>query len=148
MDRYEAAAQLIIDTFGAIYRNLIREEDDNVSLGANSQTALLSVLLRNGPTKMSEIGKFLKVSKPNITFLVDKLEEQELISRESDKTDRRVINIRLTEKGKAEIEQKKTALHGKIKMRLNQLTEEELSELQNSLETSLRIVGKFYQSIP
>lgn len=145
MDQYEATAQLIIDTFGAIYRNLIREEDDNVSLSSNSQTALLSVLLRNGPTKMSEIGKYLKVSKPNITFLVDKLEEQNLIYRENDKHDRRVINICLTENGKEEIERKKSALHEKIIARLHLLSAQELGDLKSSLETSLRIVEKFYK---
>lgn len=147
MDQYEATARLIIDTFGAIYRNLIREEDDNVSLNSNSQTALLSVLLRNGPTKMSEIGKYLKVSKPNITFLVDKLEEQNLIYRENDKFDRRVINIRLTEIGKEQIEQKKLLLHDKIKARLHLLSAKELDDLKNSLETSLHIVEKLYNFV-
>lgn len=147
MDQYETTAQLIIDMFGAIYRNLIRDEEDNVSLNTNSQTALLSVLLRNGPTKMSEVGRHLNVSKPNITFLVDKLEKQKLICRDNDKSDRRVINIRLTDEGREEINRKKSILHDKIKSRLRLLTEKELDDLQRSMETSFCIVKKFHKDV-
>lgn len=145
MDSYDAIAQRIIDVFGIIYRNLIRDEEDNVSVNTNSQSALLSVLLRNGPTRMSEIGKILKVSKPNITFLVDKLEEQGLISRENDKDDRRAINILLTEKGRRVIEESKSSLYRKIIGKLSLLSEEDLQNLQVSLETSFGILEKLYQ---
>ena len=145
MDSYDAMAQRIIDVFGAIYRNLIRDEDDNVSVNTNSQSALLSVLLRNGPTRMSDIGKLLKVSKPNITFLVDKLEEQNLISRENDKEDRRVINICLTEKGRKTIEDSKATLHRKIIGKLSLLSGEDLQTLQKSLKTSFDILEKMYK---
>jgi DNA-binding MarR family transcriptional regulator len=145
MDVYDAMAQRIVDLFGAIYRNLIRDEEDSISVNTNSQSALLSVLLRNGPSRMSEIGKFLKVSKPNITFLVDRLEEQGLISRESDREDRRATNICLTERGRSSIEKKKSSMHGKIVKKLSMLSSEEIQALKASLETTLDILGKLYE---
>jgi len=144
MDLNDAMAQRITDLFGLIYRNLMRDENDNISINKDSQSALLSVLLRNGPTKMSEIGKLLKVTKPNITFLVDKMEEQGLIKREKDDSDRRITNICLTKNGKKAIEERKTILHNKIAGKLDLLTEEDFKALNQALETSFDILGKLY----
>lgn len=144
MDSNDAMAQRITDLFGLIYRNLMRDENDTISINTDSQSALLSVLLRKGPTKMSEIGKLLKVTKPNITFLVDKMEEQGLIKREKDDSDRRITNICLTENGKKSIEEKKSALYKKIAGKLDLLTEEDIKDLNQALETSFDILGKLY----
>jgi MarR family 2-MHQ and catechol resistance regulon transcriptional repressor len=140
----DSLTQCIVDVLGAIYRNLIRDEEDAVSINTNSQSAVLSVLLRNGPTKMSEIGRILKVSKPNITFLVDKLEEQGLIRREDDKEDRRVKNISLTAQGRAAIEEQKARLHAKIKTRLAVLTEQDLEDFEASLRIAAEVLRKFH----
>lgn len=138
-------AQCVVDTFGALYRNLIRNENDSVVQNQNSQSALLSVLLRNGPTKMSEIGRLLRVTKSNVTFLVDKLEEKNLICREADPNDRRVMNIVLTDGGRRTIEEEKNRLLGKINDKLGTLDEEDLRELQDSLDNTLRILRKVYR---
>jgi len=144
MNSIETLAQRIADFFGLIYRNLIRDENDSISVNTDSQSALLSVLLRNGPTKMSEIGKVLKVTKPNITFLVDKMEEQGLIMREKDDSDRRITNICLTDKGREKIEETKTSLHNKIATRLDLLTKDDLKALKQAMDTCFEILGKLY----
>jgi DNA-binding MarR family transcriptional regulator len=144
MESTDVMAQRISDFFGLIYRNLIREENDSIALNSDSQSALLSVLLRNGPTRMSKIGSFLNVTKPNITFLVDKMEEQGLIRREKDNSDRRVSNIYLTEKGRTEIEHKKTVLQQRISGRLCRLSGEELEALGQAVTTASEILRKLY----
>lgn len=144
MNSNDAMAQRITDLFGLIYRNLIRDENDSISINKDSQSALLSVLLRNGPAKMSEIGKLLKVTKPNITFLVDKMEAQGLIKREKDDCDRRITNICLTANGKKVIEERKTSLHNKITGRLDLLSEEDFAALKQAVETTTAILRKVY----
>ena len=129
----EITAQSIIDLFGLIYRNLIRDKDDSITINTSSQSALLSVLLRNGPTKMSEIGGVLKVTKPNITFLVDKMEESGLIEREKDLNDRRIINICLTQKGRIQIENKKAELLQKVIVKLSELSDQDYQKLSESV---------------
>lgn len=144
MKSNEETAQSITDLFGLIYRNLIRDENDSTSFNKDSQSALLSVLLRNGPTKMSDIGRILKVSKPNITFLVDKLEEQGLIERKNDENDRRVVKIHLTEAGEEVIIEEKSELQRRIINKLNLLSEKDVQDLNNSLETIQSIIGSLY----
>jgi MarR family 2-MHQ and catechol resistance regulon transcriptional repressor len=52
---------------------------------------------------LSEIGRHLVVTKANVTGLIDRLEREKLVLRESH-TDRRVTLARLTEKGTALLE--------------------------------------------
>ncbi len=49
--------------------------------------------------KISEISNHLRVAKPTVTQVLKKLESEGLIERISDETDRRVIRVRLTERG-------------------------------------------------
>ncbi|HEX2945196.1 MAG TPA: MarR family transcriptional regulator [Clostridia bacterium] len=144
MNFNDVMAQHIADLFGLIYRNLIRDENDSISMNQDSQTALLSVLLRNGPTKMSEIGKLLNVTKPNVTFLVDKMEEQGLIKREKVADDRRVSNICLTELGRTAVEEKRNSLYHKIASRLTRLSAEDTEDLRQAVETTSGILRKLY----
>ena len=146
IELHDAMAQRITDLFGLIYRNLMRDENDTISINKDSQSALLSVLQRTGPIKMSEIGKILKVTKPNITFLVDKMEKQGLITREKSDSDRRITNICLTDNGKNTIEERKASLHDKIAGKLDLLTEKDLEVLGQALETSFDILGKLYDA--
>jgi MarR family 2-MHQ and catechol resistance regulon transcriptional repressor len=48
---------------------------------------------------LSEVGRRLVVTKANVTGLMDRLERQELIRRDSDLPDRRVTRACLTERG-------------------------------------------------
>ena len=146
MDSTEAMSQNVADLFGLIYRNLIRNENDGISFNSDSQTALLSVLLRNGPSKMSDIGKLLNVTKPNVTFLVDKMEEQGLIRREKDAEDRRIYKICLTEHGNALINEKKASLHQRIADKLGLLSQEEATSFQQAMGTITEILRKLYRA--
>ena len=66
-----------------------------------AQMNALLVLRDAGPEglPLSEIGRRLVVTKANITGLMDRLERQELIRRDTDAPDRRVIRACLTQKG-------------------------------------------------
>jgi MarR family 2-MHQ and catechol resistance regulon transcriptional repressor len=66
-----------------------------------AQMNALLVLRDAGPEglPLSEIGRRLVVTKANVTGLMDRLERQELIRRDSDSPDRRVIRACLTQHG-------------------------------------------------
>jgi len=55
---------------------------------------------------LGEIGRRLVVTKPNVTGLVDRLERQGLVTRDAaNEKDRRVIRARLTDSGRALLEE-------------------------------------------
>jgi DNA-binding MarR family transcriptional regulator len=66
------------------------------------QFDVLAELARNtspGGFTFAQLSRLLLVTSGNLTGIVDRLEEQELVRREPDKRDRRVVRVRLTEKG-------------------------------------------------
>lgn len=53
----------------------------------------------NHDMKVSDISKHLNVTSPTITQLINKLEKDQLVLRNVDPSDRRAVNIQLTNKG-------------------------------------------------
>ncbi len=95
-----------------------------------------------GPLPMSKIGEALYVSKPYVTSLVDKLAGIGLVKRMPAETDRRVINIALTDQGNLFLEQHKQVLRRNIKAKLVNLSDPEIEELAVSLLKLRRIMPR------
>ncbi len=55
--------------------------------------------IRHGKMKVSDISKLLHVTSPSVTQLLKGLEANGLIERHMDPIDRRIVGIKLTEKG-------------------------------------------------
>jgi len=53
---------------------------------------------------MTALSKSLTVSMPTMTAMVDRLEAANMVKRERDTDDRRVVRVRLTAAGKKELE--------------------------------------------
>jgi DNA-binding MarR family transcriptional regulator len=64
-----------------------------------SQLSVLASLDRHGALTLGELAERERVAPPSITKVVAKLEEAELLRREPDPSDRRVVRVRLTAKG-------------------------------------------------
>ncbi len=95
----------------------------------------LGVLRHLGTLSVSEIGRRLHISRPNMTPLIDRLVEDEMVIREPDAEDRRVIKIAITRKGldlMAAGRKRMKETMGKV---FSEFTEEELARLSGSLET-------------
>ena len=63
--------------------------------------SILMLLLQNGPLSPKRLGQVLALTAPNLTLLLDRLQERDLLRRERNQTDRRSQNIVLTEAGLA-----------------------------------------------
>ncbi len=68
------------------------------------QFGVLEALLHLGPLSLGELAEKLLVTGGNVTYVMDRLESQGLVTRERSGNDRRVIRAHLTPKGKATIE--------------------------------------------
>lgn len=54
-----------------------------------------------GPTKMTDLAKVYSMTKSNITLIIDEMERKNLVHRKRSSSDRRIIHIHLSRKGKA-----------------------------------------------
>ena len=105
-ERRDGAIHMII----RINNLLIKHGNSTRLAGAHGlsqqQWTLLGVLHRNGQSMtMTELGKNLLVTKANMTGMIDRLERDGFVSRHPDQYDRRVTNVRLTDKGKLFMEE-------------------------------------------
>ncbi len=81
----------------------------------------LGALFHHGKLTMTGIGNHLMVPKPHVTVLVDKLISDELVERLYDESDRRIIYIQLTEKGREIFLATKKIIGKEFRDRLEQL---------------------------
>ena len=95
---------------------------------------VMAALYRNGgPMKMSELSHVLLVSNGNATAVVDRLERDGLVMRKPVKTDRRVVEVALTEEGCTQFADQATAHEAEVNKLLAGLSHSDLDLLRGLL---------------
>lgn len=103
---------------------------------------IMKTLKEEGSRHIAEIGERLLIPKPQMTHLIDRLEDLEIVTRRADTADRRIVNLMLTDKGRRIIDELDQVINESIKVKLSFLTEEELQELSVSLKKLGNILSK------
>jgi len=103
---------------------------------------IMRTLEEAGTLHVTEIGERLQIPRPQMTHLIDKLVYLEMVERQPDAKDRRIINIALTSSGKTLLKKHRRMIEGAIKTSLTSLTDKELAEVSTSLRTLRRILSK------
>ena len=91
------------------------------------------MLKEEGTLHVAEIGERLQIAKAQMTHLIDKLVDINMVARNMDTADRRTINITLTDKGKAFLEVHENNIVNAVREHLADLKEEDLESLSLSL---------------
>lgn len=96
---------LSLKTFVVLTRALqsvkARVEEDIKRLGLNpTEFAVLELIYSKGDQPIQKIGEKVLIASSSITYVVDKLEEKELLKRKPWPKDRRVIHATITLEGK------------------------------------------------
>ena len=94
----DLALSSILTSQRILLRGLVRtvRGADGITL---QQAAVLRILSEDGATSMNGLSEQLLVTPPNVTGIVDRLEEKGLVMRVESKVDRRRTEIQLTAKG-------------------------------------------------
>lgn len=74
--------------------------------------AVNEIQKKQGFCRVSDISSYMNTTLPSITKLVQELEERNLLVKQADEKDKRVINLTLTEEGKEFVELRVTHFHG------------------------------------
>ncbi|WP_238651275.1 MarR family winged helix-turn-helix transcriptional regulator [Paenibacillus piscarius] len=99
---------------------------------------LLVCIARSAPSaeqglKVSEISRYLGLTPPTVTQLINSLEAKELVERQPDPSDRRVVRIRLTKQGKIITRKGRDHMNATLKRMVEYLGEEESDQLAELL---------------
>ncbi len=99
-----------------------------------SHLHVMGILSRHGDTPMSRLADLLDVSMSNATGLVDRMEERGFVERVRVPDDRRVVLVRLSERGRETLEEADLVRRDLIGRVLRRLEPDQLKRLETTLE--------------
>jgi DNA-binding MarR family transcriptional regulator len=97
-----------------------------------SQTAALATIDRHGPLTPSELADHERVQRPTVARLLARLEEDGLVLRAADPSDRRSSLITLSDDGRALLRAVRTRKDAYLARRLRDLDDDELATLDRA----------------
>lgn len=110
---------------------------------AKSQTYhILGMLKGAGPLPMSVVGRRLGIMKQNMTTIIDKLIEEGLVERKADASDRRIVNIAVTEKGTETLREGKRSAKEALGRSLSELDREDIHRLHEAFAVITEVFDK------
>ncbi|NEU05792.1 MULTISPECIES: MarR family transcriptional regulator [Clostridium] len=99
----------------------------------HSHFQVMATLKFYGKQPISEVSKRLFISMPNMTKLLNKLIEKEMVVRLPDDKDRRIINIELTPKGEKYLDEKYNEVLDTLTSKFSTLSEDQIDKLALSI---------------
>ncbi|ADX82452.1 MarR family winged helix-turn-helix transcriptional regulator [Saccharolobus islandicus] len=91
---------------------------------------VMCALEEEGKVPMSRIAEKYMLTKAGLTSIIDRLEEKELVRRVRSESDRRVIYVELTEKGREKLIESRKIFLNVLSSFLSKLSEDEIKELE------------------
>ena len=129
--------------FRGVRRKLLKTALDNMNIDVSPlHFEIMRLLKEDGTLHITEIGERLQLARAQMTHLIDKLVELEMVERQADSVDRRVTNIVLTDKGSAFLEEHGGNIWKATQEFVSGLTDKELADLSASLERLREILSR------
>jgi DNA-binding MarR family transcriptional regulator len=129
--------------FRGVRRKLLKAALESMNIDISPlHFEIMRLLKEEGTLKITEIGEKLQVARAQMTHLIDKLVELEMVERQADSADRRVTNIVLTDKGRAFLKEHGGYIWKATREFLSGLTDEELADLSTLLERLREILSR------
>lgn len=107
-----------------------------------SQLKALAAFREDKEYTMGELSKNASVTMPSMTEMIDSLERDGIVERWRDSEDRRVVKVRLTEKGKEMRKKFMMRRRTEFKNIFGKLSKEDRDDLVNALEKVSNILHK------
>jgi DNA-binding MarR family transcriptional regulator len=95
--------------------------------------ATLATLEREGPRRLTALAVLAGVTQPAMTQLISRLEDDGLVGREADPADGRVVQVRITDEGRATLARRRTGRAAKLAVILTQLSPEHRAALATAV---------------
>lgn len=101
----------------------------------------LGSLHRDGPMRLSELADREGVAQPSMTALITRLEQGGLAVRRRDATDRRAVNVEITEAGREVLARRHAQRAAAVAELLGELSPDEEAALAAALPVLRRLTG-------
>jgi DNA-binding MarR family transcriptional regulator len=121
-----------------LHRRLRQEADTGLS--PSQQSALGTIELR-GPITLGDLAAAEQVTPPTITKVVARLEEEGLIDRTVDTSDRRIIRVSTTRDGRRRLEHSRARRNTFLAARLEELGPDAVRRLHDAIDALEELGG-------
>lgn len=142
--RDEAHARLI-ETLPHLFRRLVismPNEVEGLAKVTTEQYGVLNQVLACGSLSMSELAVARNVALNTATSLIDRLVAAGLVERRGDPTDRRVVRVVITAKGRTLVERLRSIRGAAMRRLLDELSDEEIAEILAAMPALARLAGR------
>ena len=106
---------------------------------SRTEVGLLSTL-SGGPRRITELAELERLKQPTMTLLVQRLEQQGLVSRERQTDDGRVVLVNLTPAGSVALEDYRAQARAALGAHLAEMPDEQVEALGAATETLAQLV--------
>ena len=141
----ERFGRRIVELMPQLIRGFARYEHNYLSRGQITlpQLWVLEHLARQDRgCPMHRIARFLSISRPSATALVNRLIAQRLVRRTADAADRRIVNVAITSKGRRAIENIWEQKRRMIMEVYGRITPSDRAQYLNTLERVAAIISQ------
>ena len=129
--------------FRSIRRNILKTVLADIDLDISPlHIEIMKLLEGAGRLNITEVGEKLQIARAQMTHLIDRLVDIEMVERQAGKDDRRMINVALTGKGRSTLEEQGSCIKNAFKETLAYLTDEELKDISASLSKLRDVFSK------
>jgi DNA-binding MarR family transcriptional regulator len=104
------------------------------------QLKVLMLLGLYGSAPVSWLATRMKVSPPNVTGILDRLEQHSWVRRTSDSHDRRVVRVVLTEQGQAFLADLQSAGEERVRVLVAEMSDADKEALRQGLAGLLAVI--------
>jgi DNA-binding MarR family transcriptional regulator len=129
--------------FRMIRRNFILSSFSDIDKDVKFPHIEIMALLKGEVNlRITDICDRLQIAKAQMTYLIDKLVELELVERKTDTEDRRILNISMTEKGRIFYNNREKDITNAVLEYMAVLSDKEIETLTDSLNNLRDILLK------
>ncbi|HWP98738.1 MAG TPA: MarR family transcriptional regulator [Syntrophomonadaceae bacterium] len=136
MSNLDNVVEDFLTLLGFIKNNFFRPaEQITRSRLSPGQFHAVTILYHKGSLPMSELACEMKISKQQLTPLICKLIDSNLVVRQTEEQDRRIVRIEITEEGRRAFRELMARMKQAFREKLSVLPDTELEELDQMLKS-------------
>lgn len=98
--------------------------------------------LKTDSVRVSDISDVLGLPKPGVTKIIKDMEKLGLVEKQADKTDGRVVFLKITAAGKALLDEYVDELFGELSRELDDVSDEDADAMIETVEKLYRVMRK------
>ena len=129
----DSIASNLMNALAVFPRQIVRTDALLHTCGLTMSQLQILITVNRHEASVGELSARMGIAKPNITPLVDQLCAKELAIRVRSEADRRIVNVRITEAGRALLARTQAQIHEQIRGWSETLTRTDARTLQEAL---------------